>query len=309
MSISSMILASRGQGAGPGWSDRRRSSWSFAMFGPMRHATTVPTLTELRTSLGSTLSRAHWLGTTQTGQDVFAQFMTGARTSLLVGLLAGIVSQVVSVVIGLIGGYLRGAADDLLYILTAVFLVIPGMPLLIVLTGYLPSRGLFAIAIVIAITSWAGSARVIRAQTLSLRNREFVEAARATGESRIRIMFFEVLPNMLPLVASGFLFSVIGGILSEAGLAFLGLGSLTTTSWGSMLYFAQNSQALLAGAWWWYVPPGLAIAVIGAGLALINFGIDEFSNPRLRTGARSPPLTGRPPAAVRTAAPVGAAHR
>ncbi|MGP9682808.1 dipeptide/oligopeptide/nickel ABC transporter permease/ATP-binding protein [Brachybacterium sp. AOP3-A1-3] len=230
-------------------------------------------------------SGRHWLGTTQTGQDVFAQFMTGARTSLLVGLLAGVVSQVASVAVGLLGGYLRGVADDLLYILTAVFLVIPGMPLLIVLTGYLPSRGLLSIAIVIAITSWAGSARVIRAQTLSLRNREFVEAARATGESRLRIMFYEVLPNMLPLVASGFLFSVIGGILSEAGLAFLGLGSLTTTSWGSMLYFAQNSQALLAGAWWWYVPPGLAIAVIGAGLALINFAIDEYSNPRLRTGS------------------------
>lgn len=230
-------------------------------------------------------SARYWLGTTQSGQDVFAQFVHGARVSLLVGLLAGTISQVFSVVIGLLGGYLRGVADDLLYILTAVFLVIPGMPLLIVLTGYLPSRGLLSIALVIAITSWAGAARVIRAQTLSLRNREFVDASRAIGESRLRIMFFEVLPNMLPLVASGFLFSVIGGILSEAGLAFLGLGSLTTTSWGSMLYFAQNSQALLVGAWWWFLPPGLAIAVIGAGLALINFGIDEYSNPRLRTGA------------------------
>ncbi|GAA1303067.1 dipeptide/oligopeptide/nickel ABC transporter permease/ATP-binding protein [Brachybacterium tyrofermentans] len=230
-------------------------------------------------------SGRYWLGTTQSGQDVFAQFVHGARISLLVGLLAGVISQLFSVAVGLIGGYLRGVADDLLYILTAVFLVIPGMPLLIVLTGYLPSRGMLSIAVVIAITSWAGAARVIRAQTLSLRNREFVEAARATGESRIRIMFFEVLPNMLPLVASGFLFSVIGGILAEAGLAFLGLGSLTTTSWGSMLYFAQNAQALLSGAWWWFVPPGLAIAVIGAGLALINFGIDEYSNPRLRTGS------------------------
>src|SRR5699024_5221470 len=162
---------------------------------------------------------------------------------------------------------------------------IPGMPLPIGLTGCLSSRGLFSIAVAIAFTSWAATARVIRAQTLSLRHRDFVEAARATGESPARIMFFEVLPNMLPLVASGFLFSVIGGILAEAGLAFLGLGSLTTTSWGSMLYFAQNSQALLAGAWWWFVPPGLAIAVIGAGLALINVGIDEFSNPRRRTGA------------------------
>ncbi|UQN30127.1 dipeptide/oligopeptide/nickel ABC transporter permease/ATP-binding protein [Brachybacterium kimchii] len=230
-------------------------------------------------------SAEHWMGTTQTGQDVYAQFVTGARVSLLVGLVAGVVSQVFSVIIGLLGGYLRGVADDLLYILTAVFLVIPGMPLLIVLTGYLPSRGMFAIAVVIAITSWAGSARVIRAQTMSLRGREFVEAARASGESRIRIMFAEVLPNMLPLVASGFLFSVIGGILSEAGLSFLGLGSLTTVSWGSMLYFAQSAQALLSGAWWWYVPPGLAIAVIGAGLALINFGIDEYANPRLRTGS------------------------
>lgn len=230
-------------------------------------------------------SAKHWMGTTQTGQDVYSQFVHGAGVSLLVGLVAGVVSQVVSVVVGLIGGYLRGVADDLLYILTAVFLVIPGMPLLIVLTGYLPSRGLLAIAVVIAITSWAGSARVIRAQTMSLRGREFVEAARASGESNARIMFAEILPNMLPLVASGFLFSVIGGILAEAGLAFLGLGSLTTVSWGSMLYFAQSGQALLSGAWWWYVPPGLAIAVIGAGLALINFGIDEYANPRLRTGA------------------------
>ena len=242
-------------------------------------------------------SGTYWLGTTQSGQDVFAQFVHGARVSLLVGLLAGVISQVFSVAVGLLGGYLRGVADDLLYILTAVFLVIPGMPLLIVLTGYLPSRGMFSIAVVIAITSWAGAARVIRAQTLSLRNRDFVEAARATGESRARIMFYEVLPNMLPLVASGFLFSVIGGILAEAGLAFLGLGSLTTTSWGSMLYFAQNSQALLAGAWWWFIPPGLAIAVIGAGLALINFGIDEFSNPRLCTGAAARGGRGRARAA------------
>lgn len=229
-------------------------------------------------------SAEHWFGTTQTGQDVFAQFVHGARISLGVGLFAGIISQVVSVIVGVIGGYFRGLSDDLLYILTAVFLVVPGMPLLIVLTGYLPSRGMISVAIVIAITSWAGSARVLRAQTMSLRRREFIEAARATGESRARIILAEIMPNALPLIASGFLFSVIGAVLAEAGLSFLGLGSLTTTSWGSMLYFAQSSQAFLFGAWWWFVPPGLAIAIIGAGLALINFGIDEYSNPRLRTG-------------------------
>lgn len=229
-------------------------------------------------------SSEHWLGTTQTGQDVFAQFVYGSRVSLAVGVFAGVVSQVVSILIGVVGGYFRGLVDDLLYILTAVFLVMPGMPLLIVLTGYLPSRGMVSVAVVIAITSWAGSARVLRAQTMSLRRRDFVEAARATGESRVRIIVSEIMPNALPLIASGFLFSVIAGILSEAGLSFLGLGSLTSTSWGSMLYFAQNAQAFLIGAWWWFVPPGLAIAIIGAGLALINFGIDEYANPRLRTG-------------------------
>ncbi|WP_163543537.1 dipeptide/oligopeptide/nickel ABC transporter permease/ATP-binding protein [Occultella kanbiaonis] len=269
----------------------------MAVFGPML---TSYSPQASGTDLLQPPSGAHWLGTTQTGQDVFAQFVYGARVSLGVGLFAGIISQIVSVLVGVIGGYFRGISDDLLYILTAVFLVVPGMPLLIVLTGYLPSRGMVSVAFVIAITSWAGSARVLRAQTMSLRRREFVEAARATGESRTRIVFSEIMPNAMPLIASGFLFSVIGAVLAEAGLSFLGLGSLTTTSWGSMLYFAQSAQAFLYGAWWWFVPPGLAIAVLGAGLALINFGIDEYSNPRLRTGKSR----GR---AVRTSGPHAAA--
>ncbi|GAB3747503.1 dipeptide/oligopeptide/nickel ABC transporter permease/ATP-binding protein [Microlunatus parietis] len=256
-------------------------------------------------------SPQHWLGTTQIGEDVFAQFVYGARVSLAVGVFAAVISKIIAILIGVIGGYVRGVTDDLLYILTAVFLVIPGMPLLIVLTGYLPNRGIQAVAVVIAITSWAGSARVLRAQTMSLRNRDFVEAARATGESRWRIIFTEVIPNELPLIASGFLFMVIGGVMAEAGLSFLGLGSLTTVSWGSMLYFAQSSQAFLYGAWWWFVPPGLAIALLGAGLALINFGIDEYANPRLRTGKRRAKATvGRRAAALdltAASAPAGAA--
>lgn len=244
-------------------------------------------------------SAEHWMGTTQTGEDVFAQFVYGSRVSLAVGVLAAVVAKIIAILVGIIGGYFRGVADEVLYVVTAVFLVIPGMPLLIVLTGYLPSRGIESVAVVIAITSWAGSARVLRAQTLSLRQRDFVEAARATGESRWRIIFAEILPNELPLIASGFLFSVIVGILAEAGLSFLGLGSLTTVSWGSMLYFAQSAQAFLYGAWWWFVPPGLAIAVIGAGLALINFGVDEYANPRLRTGRkRTAPTAPAAPAAT-----------
>lgn len=251
-------------------------------------------------------SAEHWMGTTQTGEDVFSQFVHGARVSMAVGVLAAIVAKIIAILVGIIGGYFRGVSDEVLYVVTAVFLVIPGMPLLIVLTGYLPSRGVESVAVVIAITSWAGSARVLRAQTLSLRRRDFVEAARATGESRWRIIFTEVMPNELPLIASGFLFSVIAGILAEAGLSFLGLGSLTTTSWGSMLYFAQSAQAFLYGAWWWFVPPGLAIAVIGAGLALINFGIDEYANPRLRTGkARAKAATVGKHAQALTVSPEG----
>ncbi|MEO6944315.1 MAG: dipeptide/oligopeptide/nickel ABC transporter permease/ATP-binding protein [Lacisediminihabitans sp.] len=228
----------------------------------------------------------HWLGTTQTGEDIFSQFVNGARLSMLVGLFVAVFSNIFAVVVGMIGGYFRGVTDAGMYIITSVFLIIPGLPLLIVLTAYIPSRGLLSIAIVIAVTSWAGTARVLRAQTLSLRKRDFVEAARATGESRWRIIFAEIIPSEVPLIASGFLFMVIGGILAEAGLSFLGLGSLTTVSWGSMLYFAESGQAFLYGAWWWFVPPGLAIAVIGAGLALINFGIDEYADPRLRTGRK-----------------------
>lgn len=256
----------------------------FAVFGPF-FAPYPPTQTSR--DVMQPPSAAHWMGTTALGEDVFSQFLVGGRVSLMVGITAAFFSKLIALLVGVIGGYFRGVADEILYFVTAVFLVIPSMPLLIVLTGYMPSRGAFAIAFVIAITSWAGSARVLRAQTMSLRTRDFVEAARATGENRWRIVFAEIVPNELPLIASGFLFMIISGVMAEAGLSFLGLGSLTTVSWGSMLYFAQAAQAFLFGAWWWFVPPGLAIALLGAGLALINFGIDEYSNPRLRTGKKA----------------------
>jgi peptide/nickel transport system permease protein len=237
-------------------------------------------------------SGAHWLGTTQTGEDVFTQLVYGARVSLSVGALSAVVATTLAVTIGLIAGYSRGFVDDALSALTSVFLVIPAMPLLIVLAGYLPNKGIESVAVVISVTAWASGARVIRAQTLSVRRRDFVEAARATGERGWRIIFAEILPNEIPLLASSLLFSIVVGILAEAGLSFLGLGSLTTVSWGSMLYFAQNAEALISGAWWWFIPPGLCVALVGTGLALVNFGIDEFANPRLR-GYRKPPKRSR----------------
>jgi peptide/nickel transport system permease protein len=226
-------------------------------------------------------SGAHLLGTTNTGQDVFKQLVVSSRGSLTVGLVVGVIATAVSIVIGVVGAYAGGRSDEGLSLVSNVFLVLPGLPLIILVTDYMQSRGAATIAIIIALTSWAGSARVLRAQTLSLRNRDYVDAARVSGEPAWRIMAFEVLPNLLPIIAAQFVFAVIGGILTEAALAFLGLGG--SGSWGTMLYFAQNAQALSLGAWWWFVPPGLCIAILGAGLALINFSLDELINPRLRT--------------------------
>jgi peptide/nickel transport system permease protein len=228
-------------------------------------------------------SAEHWLGTTQTGQDILTQIVYGARISMGVGLLSAVIATVFGVLVGLVGGYFGGAVDETLSVLTNIFLVLPALPLIIVLAGYLPQRGVASVAVVIAVTGWAWGARVLRAQTLSVRRRDFVQAARAGGEGPFRIVFFEILPVLLPVIATSFLATVVGAILAEAGLSFLGLADLSTVSWGSMLYFAQNGQALLIGAWWWFIPPGLCIALIGAGLALVNFGIDEIANPRLRT--------------------------
>ena len=233
-------------------------------------------------------SFAHPLGTTATGQDVLAQLLEGSRISLWVGFLSAALATVIGMIVGIIGGYLAGIADEALSLVSNVFLVIPTLPLVIVISGYLPSKGAVSVAVVIALTGWAWGARVQRAQTLSIRRRDYISAARATGESLWRIIVYEILPNEMAIVVAGFLFTVIFAILTQAGLAFLGLSSVSEWSWGTMLYWAQNNQALQVGAWWWFVPPGLCIALVGTGLSLINFGIDEFINPRLRTGGAAP---------------------
>lgn len=232
-------------------------------------------------------SAAHLLGTTQTGQDVFSELLVGARTTLVIGFAAGAIATALSVIVGVSAGYLGGFAEEGLSMLANIFLVIPALPLLVVLTGFLPKANSIVIAVVISVTGWAWGARVLRAQTLALRHQDYVESARAVGERGWRIILLEILPNEGAIVASSFLFTVLFAILTEAGLAFLGLGNITAWSWGSMLYWAQNNEALTVGAWWWFVPPGLCIALIGTGLALANFGIDEFINPRLRAGGLS----------------------
>ncbi len=222
------------------------------------------------------------LGTTQTGQDVLAQLAHATRGSLTIGVLVGAMAIVASAFFGIVGAYIGGWTDEAFSLVTNVMLVIPGLPLVIVISSYVPDKGLFLIAGVLALTSWAGGARVLRAVTLSLRNRDYVAASRVSGEKTWRILLIEILPNLMPVLASQMVFAVIFAILGEAGLAFIGLGASGTWTWGSMLFYAQNGLALRLGAWWWFVPPGLLIAVFGAALSLINFSIDEIINPKLR---------------------------
>lgn len=228
-------------------------------------------------------SQAHLLGTTSYGQDVLAQVIVGARVSVVLGFITGLVATLISVIVGLVSGYFGGWTDEGLSALSNVFLVLPALPLAIVLAAFLPYKGPLTIGFVLTVTGWSWGARVLRAQTLSLRNREFVTAARSTGEPAWRIIFFEIFPSEIGVVVAQLLGTIIYVILAEAGLEYLGLGDLGGVSWGTMLYWAANQDALPLGLWWWFVPPGLCIALLGAGLAFLNFGIDEIANPRLRT--------------------------
>ncbi|MFG1610501.1 ABC transporter permease [Actinoplanes sp. NPDC049265] len=232
-------------------------------------------------------SGAHWLGTTHLGQDVLSQLLVGTRGVMVVGLAAGIAATIVSVAVGVSAGYLGGGWDDTLSALSNVFLVIPALPLIIIVASTFENAGSTIVALTIGLTAWAWGARVLRAQTLSLRKRDYVEAARASGESTFRVIFFEILPNLSAIIASGFVGTVIFAVSTEITLAFIGIGGISNWNWGEILFWAQSQQALSQGAWWWFVPAGLAIAFLGTALSLINFGIDEFVSPRLRSAGKT----------------------
>ncbi|GAA1447035.1 ABC transporter permease [Leifsonia poae] len=231
-------------------------------------------------------SPEHWLGTTAAGEDVLSQLIFGARVSVTVGFIAGLLSTIVAVLIGLSWGYIRGFGAEVVNFFVNLFLVIPGLPLMIVIAAYLQNGGLFMIVTVIVITGWAWGARVLRSQTQSLRSRDFVTAARFSGDRPFRIVFSEILPNMTSLITGSFFGAATAAILAEAGLEFLGLGDSSIVSWGTILYWAQNSNALLTGQWALLFAPGLCIALLAMSLTLINFGVDAISNPRLREGRR-----------------------
>jgi len=227
-------------------------------------------------------SASNWFGTTGNGQDVLSQMIFGARVSLLVGLSAGVLATLVAVTIGLVAGYRPGAVDEVLSFVTNLALVIPALPLMIILAAYVQTRSVWTIVIVVAFTSWATGARVIRSQASTLRNRAFVTSAVFSGERLFRVVFREILPNMTSLVAASFFAASTAAVMAEASLEFLGLGDPNTVSWGTILYYAGQQNALLTGQWVLVFAPGLAIALLAVSFTLINFGVDALSNPRLR---------------------------
>jgi ABC-type dipeptide/oligopeptide/nickel transport system permease subunit len=221
------------------------------------------------------------LGTNDVGQDIFSEFIYGSRVSLYVGLTAPLISSAVGTVLGLLSGYLGGFVDELVVGAVDVMLALPSLPLIIILAAYL-GPSLNNIIIVLAVFGWPGFTRIVRSQVLSLRERPYVEAARAAGAGSLRIMFRHILPHVVPLVIAHVILSATSAILTEAGLSFLGLGDPTVKSWGQILRRAQVGHALHQGLWLWVFVPGLAIALLGAGFTLLGIAIEERVNPRLR---------------------------
>jgi peptide/nickel transport system permease protein len=237
-------------------------------------------------------SAKHLLGTTQLGQDVLSQVLTGIRLTIILALAVGAIATVLSVLVGVTSAFLGGIWDEVLSLVTNVFLVVPALPLLIVLLGYLSTEGQLSTIIVLAGLGWPWGARVIRAQTLTIRNRDFIAASRESGEKTWRIIVFDIIPNEISLIVANFVNTVLYAIGASVALAFAGIANLESFSLGTILYWAQDNNALQGGAWWWWIPPGLAVALIGTALVLLNSGIDEVGNPRLRASRGSTRIAG-----------------
>jgi peptide/nickel transport system permease protein len=231
---------------------------------------------------GQPPSSEYWLGTTGAGQDVFAQFVYGLRSSFVVGAIAGCVAAVIAMVIGFVSGYRGGVIDDILSMITNVVLVIPTLAVLIIVAAYLSVGSLLGEAVLIGVTSWPWAARAIRAQTFSLATRDFVSLARLSGQGTVRVIVKEIAPNMSSYLFLAFILLFGGSILIAATLDFLGLGPSQVMSLGLMMNTAVSNAALQLGYWWWFIPPGVGITAIVGGLYVTNVGLDEVFNPKLR---------------------------
>ncbi len=227
-------------------------------------------------------SVAHPLGTNHAGNDLLSQVIWGTRISLTIGLSTGLFVTILSLTLALVSGYMGGIVDDVITFLTNVMLVIPGLPLMIVIAAYITMKGVMPIVLILGLTGWPWPTRLLRSQVLTLKSRDFVRVSRSLGERTTFVVFREILPNMISIAMAEFFAASMAAILGEATLEFIGLGNVTVVSWGTILFWAQANGALLAGSWWWFLPPGICIALVGTSFVLINFAIDEISNPRLR---------------------------
>jgi len=252
----------------------------MALFGPL--------LVEITTmAVGDVTQVLHpptgnfWLGTDDLGKDIFAGVIIGSRVSLLVGVAATAISMIIGTVIGIVSGFYGKTIDALLMRITDVFLVIPWLPLMLVMAALL-GPSLANIIFVIGITSWAGTARIIRSQTLSIKERPYVERARAIGSGDTHIMFYHILPNVFPLIFANTVLVAAIAILSETTLSFLGMGDPTRVTWGMMLHFAFSMGAVSFGAWWWLLPPGICVVLVVLSFTFIGYALDEVLNPKLR---------------------------
>jgi peptide/nickel transport system permease protein len=255
-------------------------------------------------------SRAHWLGTTSYGQDIYSQIIWGTRLSLVVALAVGGIATVLAVLVGVSAGYLGGAADGFLSLFTDVILVLPIFPLIIVIAAYEKNAGLLTLVVVLGVLGWSYGARQLRSQTLSLRRRDFLESALVRGERKSYIILHEILPTMTSLIVATFLGAAIYAVLTAAGLQFIGLGDPNSQSWGTMLYWAENNEALNAGMPLWAIAPGVCVGLLGAAFALLNYAFDEISSPALRVRKLDrrkllvgPPKSEPPPAGSRPPLP------
>jgi peptide/nickel transport system permease protein len=228
------------------------------------------------------ISGAHLLGTTAYGQDIFAQVVWGTRQVLIIAFGAGLAATAIAAIIGVTAAYVGGATDGVLNLITDVLLVIPLFPLLIVIAAYVQNSGTLVLITVLTLTGWSYTARQLRSQALSVRHRDFLEAAKVRGERAVYVVCVEILPTMTSLLVAAFLTNALYAVLFASSLQFIGLGDPNATSWGTMLYWAQNNEALQTGQYMWAVAPGVCIAALGTAFALLNYAFDEIGNPALR---------------------------
>jgi peptide/nickel transport system permease protein len=283
----------RGRFRLPGWVilmlENRKSRFGLALIGFMIVVGLIAPLISVNNPTDFNLLAArqapswhHLFGTTDQGSDVFSQVALGTRRSLILGAAAALLATALASVLGILAAYSGGIIDEIINFLTNIFLVVPTIPLLIVISAYLKSRGMVTMILVLGLTLWAFEARILRGQALTLRSRDFVDAAKVAGESTWRIVFGEIMPNMISRIAAAFVLVFYIALLVDAGLEFLGLGDTTHVSWGMTLYWAQTNSTVLQGEWWPFLFPGIALVITVVGLVFLLAGIDEVSNPRLR---------------------------